>query len=269
MSRNKLDLEKVSRNLKKIREQKGFSQAYVAQALGLKQGTVSDYERGRVNLPLGKVVELAELYQCSIDHIVGFESGEDKGEEDISGRMAPLFAIGIFGHQYEKIENEIVKDPSIMIHLKLNQVHERNSLFSNVVNQLNEKQRRSFTLSLLKHLYSLIAVDKNYASEEIAFFTYLREQLFFKPSLDEVSSIRLAGATQYLSSDVEREFPTLALRRFTLWVLNILSSIDRERHPTEIKYIEKVAKHLDVDLATTRFIADKVASTLLGRSEQS
>lgn len=244
----------MSQRLKELRERVGLTQSQVAEQLKVRNATISDYERGRVTLPIDRVIKLANLYQCSIEQIVGLDSESKDRDSLYIDRLIPLVTFGIFGGRFQKIEHEIVKDPVIMAHLGINEVPVRHNLFSNVIKNLTKRQRHVYTLELLKYLHSLIAADKKFSTEELAFAEFVQNQLAFNPSASELASIRRAGKTEYLGGSIEASFPSLAIKRFTLWIMNVLAIADREYHPLEKVYIRKVAKHLKVDSGTAEFI---------------
>ena len=61
----------LGERLKELRQQTGFSQEQVAELLQVHQTTYSDYELGRVNIPVSALCRLAEFYHTSIDYLVG------------------------------------------------------------------------------------------------------------------------------------------------------------------------------------------------------
>lgn len=54
----------IARNIKLMREASGFTQDNVADFLGVKRSTYSNYETGDRELPLGLMEKLADLYGC-------------------------------------------------------------------------------------------------------------------------------------------------------------------------------------------------------------
>jgi transcriptional regulator with XRE-family HTH domain len=57
--------------IRDLREDNDFTQKYVADYLMCDQSLYSKYERGERQLPLEYAVQLAKLYETSIDYIVG------------------------------------------------------------------------------------------------------------------------------------------------------------------------------------------------------
>lgn len=57
--------------LKQLRVKKGLSQAKVAEKLNVTKNTISSYERNIINPKLEVLIELAVLYDSSVDYILG------------------------------------------------------------------------------------------------------------------------------------------------------------------------------------------------------
>lgn len=57
--------------IKDLREDHDFSQEDVSKYLGMKQPQYSRYERGLRDIPTDVLIKLSNLYQTSIDYILG------------------------------------------------------------------------------------------------------------------------------------------------------------------------------------------------------
>ena len=57
--------------LRDLREDQDKSQKYIAAYLKIHQTTYSDYELGRLNIPVSVLHALADLYGVSIDYLLG------------------------------------------------------------------------------------------------------------------------------------------------------------------------------------------------------
>ncbi|MBE6981564.1 MAG: helix-turn-helix transcriptional regulator [Ruminococcaceae bacterium] len=57
--------------LKDLREDRDFSQQFIAEFLGMKQSQYSRYERGLRDIPTDVLIRLADLYKTSTDYILG------------------------------------------------------------------------------------------------------------------------------------------------------------------------------------------------------
>lgn len=57
--------------IRDLREDKDLKQKELANLLGVDQSTYSDYETGRLNIPIDVLIKLADYYKTSIDFLVG------------------------------------------------------------------------------------------------------------------------------------------------------------------------------------------------------
>jgi len=57
--------------IRNLRIDHGYTQAQVAEYLGIKQNTYSQYEIGVLNYPIDAIIKLAELYHVSVDYLLG------------------------------------------------------------------------------------------------------------------------------------------------------------------------------------------------------
>lgn len=60
----------ISENLLRIRREKGLTQKDVCEAIGISQGTLSNYETGLRKPTVGKIRAFAKLYNVSTDEIL-------------------------------------------------------------------------------------------------------------------------------------------------------------------------------------------------------
>ena len=58
-------------HLRALREDRNLSQKDMAQVLNIHQTTYSDYELGRLNVPISALIELARFHNTSIDYLLG------------------------------------------------------------------------------------------------------------------------------------------------------------------------------------------------------
>ena len=59
------------KRVRDLREDNAYTQKQIAEILKIHQTTYSDYEIGNLNIPVDVLIELAKLYNTSIDYIVG------------------------------------------------------------------------------------------------------------------------------------------------------------------------------------------------------
>ncbi len=57
--------------IRDLREDRDWTQAQVANFLGVRQTTYSKYELGKILVPIDMLIKLADLYRVSLDYLVG------------------------------------------------------------------------------------------------------------------------------------------------------------------------------------------------------
>ena len=57
--------------MRNLREDKDLKQKDIAKMLNVAETTYSDYENGKINMPTSILIKLAELYNTSIDYLLG------------------------------------------------------------------------------------------------------------------------------------------------------------------------------------------------------
>lgn len=70
MGKTEKQLKQIGLRLKSYRELKGFSQDYMASKLNISSSAYSRIERNEVNLTLGKLMLLAEVFNVSLEQII-------------------------------------------------------------------------------------------------------------------------------------------------------------------------------------------------------
>ena len=61
----------LGKQLKFIREQRGYSQAQIAESLGTTRQTISNWEKDKTILDSASLIRLADFYQISLDELCG------------------------------------------------------------------------------------------------------------------------------------------------------------------------------------------------------
>ena len=76
---------KLKDNLKFLRKKAGLTQAELAKKMHLKQYNISDYEIGRIEPNIAKLVHFADIFNVSLDTLVGRKPKEiEKSPDDIN-----------------------------------------------------------------------------------------------------------------------------------------------------------------------------------------
>ncbi len=62
---------RYTERLRTLREERSLTQKSIAEVLTVSQRTYSDYESGRLRIPVDRLMVLAKFYDCSLDYISG------------------------------------------------------------------------------------------------------------------------------------------------------------------------------------------------------
>ena len=60
--------------IKSLREDNDYNQTFIAKAIHVAQTTYSDYENGKVRIPIECLIELAKLYNVDLNYIAGISN---------------------------------------------------------------------------------------------------------------------------------------------------------------------------------------------------
>jgi transcriptional regulator with XRE-family HTH domain len=66
------------KNIKNLREDHEYKQETIAKYLHVMQTTYSKYELGKINIPIDALIKLADLYDVSLDYLVGRTVNREK-----------------------------------------------------------------------------------------------------------------------------------------------------------------------------------------------
>lgn len=61
----------MSLKIRDLRQDQDMTQKQIAEYLQIHQTTYSDYELGNLNIPVGVLCQLADLFGTSVDYLVG------------------------------------------------------------------------------------------------------------------------------------------------------------------------------------------------------
>ncbi|MDE6124609.1 MAG: helix-turn-helix domain-containing protein [Eubacterium sp.] len=65
-------------SLRDLREDNDYKQSFIAEYLYINQNTYSQYENEQRQIPLAALIKLADLYNTSIDYIIGITDNPKK-----------------------------------------------------------------------------------------------------------------------------------------------------------------------------------------------
>lgn len=74
----------LSANISKLRKENSMTQEQLAEALGVTFASVSKWERGVATPELNLIAEMADLFEVSIDALIGYEFGNNDRENVIA-----------------------------------------------------------------------------------------------------------------------------------------------------------------------------------------
>lgn len=69
--------------ISEIRKQKGYSQKYVAKAVGVSQNALCQYEKGKRKPSPELLIKLADLFNCTIDELIRGGKQNERDQEKI------------------------------------------------------------------------------------------------------------------------------------------------------------------------------------------
>lgn len=95
--------------LKNEREKRNWSQMYVAERIGITNTVLSNYERDYRDPDTETLTKLADLYEVSVDHLLGRSPGKKFNQVTVAGKEINLTAEEI------QLFNELKKHP-VMFH---------------------------------------------------------------------------------------------------------------------------------------------------------
>ena len=75
---NKRFHKALGERLREMRSRADFTQMQVAEQLGVSQQVYASYEVGRLRLPVALLPDLAQLFQTSIEGLLGLSGGKTK-----------------------------------------------------------------------------------------------------------------------------------------------------------------------------------------------
>ena len=70
----------INERIRALREDKDITQTELGKMLNIKQITLSQYERGKRQIPNEIIIKLAEIFDVTTDYIYGIEKKDKKDE---------------------------------------------------------------------------------------------------------------------------------------------------------------------------------------------
>lgn len=83
-------MQKFSANLRKFRKQKKLTQEELASRIGVIRATYWAYEKGTIMPPYDKLEQIADIFDVSIDELMGRETDNSDISSDLSKLIRKL-----------------------------------------------------------------------------------------------------------------------------------------------------------------------------------
>jgi len=91
--------------LKEARKARGLTQVQVARHMGIGQSGYSDWERGNVKLDSGSLARVAELFDCSVDWLLGRDALPENTRPYTRGVRIPVLGTVVAGIPLEAVQD--------------------------------------------------------------------------------------------------------------------------------------------------------------------
>lgn len=101
----------ISENIRSLRKAHGLMQEQLAEALGVSTAAVSKWERGTATPELGFIAQMAEIFEVSIDALVGYQV-QGGSKEVLEKKMYELARQKKFDDVVEVAETALAKYPN-------------------------------------------------------------------------------------------------------------------------------------------------------------
>ncbi len=105
--------DKIGRDIRSVREAKGYSQEYLAEMLGLSQSSYANLESGKSNLSVDRLIQVCEILQIDIHKfLASMFINEPKGNmvhemmDEKSSALSPEVK-KLYGELIEELRSEI------------------------------------------------------------------------------------------------------------------------------------------------------------------
>ncbi|MCB0415313.1 MAG: TerB family tellurite resistance protein [Bdellovibrionales bacterium] len=232
-------------SLKRTREEAGWTQKSVEEKLNLRPLMMRDYEVGRLKLPVSQALQLAQLYNVSLDQLVGNEPS--KKVSKILTNFTPIFEGNSFSIMY--------LDPVIRAYIEdKRDYYFDNSLFDTITNHLNESHKKKLILEITKMLFALASADGKISDHEIETIKYILSVFQMQKNYKEIHSVE---SHDYSIDKISNEFKNIEVRHFLIWLLFLFAKSDGKISIEELHFIEMRSEELKVNRSNFLNIKNK------------
>ncbi|MFK8139123.1 MAG: helix-turn-helix domain-containing protein [Bdellovibrionales bacterium] len=231
--------------LKECRSKAGFTQKEVEDKLDLRSLTIRDYEVGRLKLPMSVALNLADLYQASLDELIG----NNKLSQDLEIDNTLLNFQSIFqGNGFEVMFVDPLIQAFVLEHQEL---FFKQSIFEVLTHNFKESERKDLVVDISKMLSSLAGVDGKVSKSETRCIQFLMHAMGVSKQYKDVR--RNLDEIYFPESKLEL-FSDITMKHFVVWLLFFFAQADLKINEQEIDYIKKVGEVLRVSRSNFLFI---------------
>ncbi len=232
-------MDNVCLNLKKAREQAGMTQKEVEKTLGLRGLQMRDYEVGRLKIPIKIAIQLADLYNMSIDELVGHKVSHEVDWQQFKALSS--FNSIFTGHSF----SIMFLDPILRAFLEERKdLLFEQSFFDILTEHLSKKEKLHFVQELSQILFFLACSDGRIDNTELECIKSLLSEYSLS---SKIGSIKKELAKNWFQKEKSIYFKKIEIKHFITWLLFIFAISDGVVTFEEHEFIEKVAEKLKVN----------------------
>ena len=104
--------------LKELRQIKGLTQSQLADKLGCNQTAIGKYERGDLQPRIETLFKLANIFDCSIDYLLGYEKDAEYSYANTNPSDKEKRILELFGQLPEDGQQTIIDTMRFMVKTK-------------------------------------------------------------------------------------------------------------------------------------------------------
>lgn len=140
----------ITSNLKYLRNKFLFTQAHMADEIGVSRVTYNNYESGRLEVNIPTLIKLSQKYGVLIDEIINSDLSLKNGSPAVSGSVIQIGnsnhgTINLSSQEQQEVINEVA-----MLRLEVSSLRQR---ITDLSNSLSEKDE---TIQAQKQLIQLL-----------------------------------------------------------------------------------------------------------------
>ncbi len=160
--------KKLSKRIKQLRELKGLTQSQLAEILGIKNQTVSNYESGEREPSYDILLKLADCFGVTTDYLFGRTNIERNMLPELSEDLKKIWDACLDNEQFLLVFKEILNIMESLINLDLkynsNYLSESKGLFSGISDFYKQINSSRFSRAYIKEQIDKADAHINYVN---------------------------------------------------------------------------------------------------------